>query len=53
MLDFYRTRAGRTYFESTLPRIAKALERIADSLEKEITENSQENLYNNRNEGGE
>ena len=34
MLDFYRSRAGRTYFEATLPKLVKALERIADALEE-------------------
>lgn len=29
MLDFYRTVAGRTFFEGTLPRIARALEALA------------------------
>jgi len=32
MLDFYRTRAGRTFFEATLPNLTRALVRLADSL---------------------
>ncbi len=34
MLEFYKTRAGRTYFEATLPRLIKAIERLADALEE-------------------
>jgi hypothetical protein len=33
MFDFHQTRMGQTFFESTMPRIAKALERIATKLE--------------------
>lgn len=32
MLEFYRTPAGRSFFETTMPRIAKALETIAGAL---------------------
>ena len=34
MSDFFRTRMGQVFFESTMPRIAKALERIADALDR-------------------
>lgn len=34
MPDFYQTVMGRRFFESTMPRIARALERIADALER-------------------
>lgn len=33
--DFFQTRMGHRFYESTLPRIASALERIAKALEKE------------------
>jgi hypothetical protein len=33
--DFFQTRMGHHFYESTAPRIAKALERIADALEKQ------------------
>lgn len=31
-MEFYQTQQGRRYYESTLPRIAKSLEEIAESL---------------------
>lgn len=34
MLDFARTPMGRAFFESTLPRIATALEKIATRLDE-------------------
>lgn len=34
MSDFYRTQMGHRFYESTMPRIAAALERIATALEK-------------------
>lgn len=33
MADFFNTRMGAKFYESTMPRIADALDRIADSLE--------------------
>lgn len=33
MLEFYKTRAGRTFFESHVPQITDALLRIAKQLE--------------------
>jgi hypothetical protein len=33
-LDFYRTRAGRTYFEVTLPSLVTAINRLAAALEQ-------------------
>ena len=33
MIDFYQTRMGQKFYESDVPRIAKALERIADKLD--------------------
>lgn len=38
--DWPFTRLGLTFFESTLPRIARALEKIAGELEKENLANS-------------
>lgn len=32
---FWQTLMGKTYYEGTLPRIARALERIADALESQ------------------
>lgn len=37
MMDFIRTRMGAMLIEGTLPRIAKALERIATALEAEAS----------------
>lgn len=34
-MDFYLTRMGAAFFDGTVPRIAKALERIAEALEKQ------------------
>jgi len=33
-LQFYRTRAGRTFFEHTLPELIRQLERLNENLEK-------------------
>lgn len=33
MSDFYRTQGGRKFYEGTMPRIADALERVANELE--------------------
>ncbi len=33
MADFFQTRMGQKFYEADVPRIAKALERIADALE--------------------
>lgn len=38
-IEFFQTGMGRTFFEGTLPRIASALERIADALEKQNARN--------------
>jgi len=34
MTDFYSTLAGRKFYESDLPRLIEALEKIAKELEK-------------------
>lgn len=33
MTDFYETRAGRQFYESTMPRIADEMTRLNDNLE--------------------
>ena len=35
MMDFIRTMYGKRFFDGQLPRLIKALERIADALEKQ------------------
>lgn len=35
MPEFFQTGMGQKFFEGTVPRIVKALERIADALEKQ------------------
>lgn len=35
MPEFFQAGMGHKFYEGTMPRIAKALERIADALEKE------------------
>ena len=35
MLEFARTLMGKRFFEGQLPALIKALERIADALEKQ------------------
>lgn len=37
MIQFFQTLMGRKLIESDVPRIAKALERIADALEQQNT----------------
>ncbi|MCC6158882.1 MAG: hypothetical protein IT350_12590 [Deltaproteobacteria bacterium] len=34
MLEFYRTQAGRTFIDATLPNIARELARLCDVLER-------------------
>lgn len=34
-VEFFQTVMGHAFYEGTAPRIAKALERIADALEKQ------------------
>ena len=33
-LEFYQTRAGRSYYEHTLPELIRQLERLNENLEK-------------------
>jgi hypothetical protein len=35
MVDFFQTKMGRMFFDSTMPRIAKALEELASKLSPE------------------
>ena len=37
-LEFYKTQAGRRFYDGVMPRIADALERIANHLEAEKAE---------------
>ena len=39
MMEFIRTQMGAKFMEGTLPRIAKALERIASALEAQNAAN--------------
>jgi len=34
MQDFYRTAAGRKFYDADIPKLTKVLERIADQMEK-------------------
>ena len=34
MIDFYQTRMGRTFYDHTMPTIAKELARLNDLLER-------------------
>ena len=33
-VEFYKTRAGRTYYEKTLPELIEQIRRLADVVEK-------------------
>ena len=41
MVEFFQTGMGRKYYESDIPRIADALERIATELEKQNKANNE------------
>jgi hypothetical protein len=32
--EFYQTRAGRTYYEKTLPELVEQIKRLAEAVEK-------------------
>jgi len=34
MVEFFQSRMGHIFYEGTVPRMVRALERIADALEK-------------------
>lgn len=38
-LEFYQTRAGRTYYEKTLPELVEQLRRLAEAMEKLVAQN--------------
>ena len=46
-LEFYKTQAGRRYYDGVLPRIASALERIADVMESTNTEQQKKDVSAN------
>lgn len=33
-IEFHQTRAGRTYYEKTLPELVEQVRRLADAVEK-------------------
>jgi hypothetical protein len=35
--EFFQTPMGRQFYDGTMPRIAKALDRVAAALEKQLT----------------
>ena len=39
-VEFFQSVMGKMFYEATMPRIAKALERLASALEKQIPEDS-------------
>lgn len=46
-VEFFQTLMGRKYFESDVPRIARALERIAKAMEAGVESLSAEKIGNN------
>ena len=44
MVEFFQTRMGQRFYESTAPRIASALERIADNMEQQPVATAEEGL---------
>jgi len=40
--EFFQTRMGKAFYEGTMPRVAKALERIADVMEKRLLRDENE-----------
>ncbi len=43
MSDFYRTRMGHTYYNQTLPEIARQLARLNDLLERLVNATEDDN----------
>jgi len=37
-VEFYQTRAGRTYYEKTLPELIEQLRRLAEAVEKLVAQ---------------
>jgi len=50
MPQFYETLKGRKFFEADLPRLIKALERVADQLEKANQSSSDTQINQSRQE---
>jgi len=40
--EFYNTRAGRTYYEKTLPELVEQLRRLAAAVEKLVAQKDQD-----------
>ena len=40
--EFYNTRAGRTYYEKTLPELVEQLRRLAEAMEKLVAQKNQD-----------
>jgi hypothetical protein len=45
MPEFHETKMGAAFYQGTMPRIARALERIADALEKDKVEEERPDVY--------
>ena len=45
MPKFFETTMGAAFYQGTMPRIARALERIADALEKDKVEEERPDVY--------
>ena len=41
-VEFYQTRAGRTYYEKTLPELVEQLRRLATAVEKLVAQKDQD-----------
>ena len=41
-VEFYQTRAGRTYYEKTLPELVEQLRRLAEAMEKLVAQKGQD-----------
>ena len=41
-VEFYQTRAGRTYYEKTLPELVEQLRRLAEAMEKMVAQKDQD-----------
>ena len=37
-VEFYQTRAGRTYYEKTLPELVEQLRRLAEAMERLVAQ---------------
>jgi hypothetical protein len=40
--EFYNTRAGRTYYDKTLPELVEQLRRLAEAVEKLVARNNED-----------